>query len=260
MLSYGGSITSSFPNTFCSPPASLTCQLCNKNIVDANNAFNANGAGGSNGANGGVPNHHNSLYNLSSTSANGTSGSSGISSSIGNLNDPSNYYRQFQLPNRLEKCTHCGINVCERCLNENQEQSGVDRANENFDGAISSASPSSNLKKLNDSMENLNNTLRHNKHHHHHHHHHHSSQMSQSQVHYNTVKKEFKQMYNYSKEIVEKLHLLHHAIKVEETAVGELNSIKHQVNTKALELIKQINQEKSDLLDQIDNVKRKYES
>ena len=67
-------------------------------------------------------------------------------------------------------------------------------------------------------------------------------------------------MYNYSKEIVEKLHLLHHAIKVEEGAVGELNSIKHQVNTKALDLIKQINQEKNELLEQIDNVKRKYES
>ena len=43
------------------------------------------------------------------------------------------------------------------------------------------------------------------------------------------LKKEFKQMYNYSKEIVEKLHLLNNAIKVEESAILELNSIKHLV-------------------------------
>lgn len=67
-------------------------------------------------------------------------------------------------------------------------------------------------------------------------------------------------MYNYSKEIVEKLHLLNNAIKIEESTVSELNLIKHQVNTKAIELVKQINQEKSELIEQIENVKRKYES
>lgn len=84
--------------------------------------------------------------------------------------------------------------------------------------------------------------------------------ITQSQIHYSTVKKEFKQMYNYSKEIVEKLHLLNNAIKVEESAVSELNSIKHLVNTKAIELIKQINQEKVELVEQIENAKLKYES
>jgi hypothetical protein len=123
---------------------------------------------------------------------------------------------------------------------------------------LSLASPgcsNNNLKKANQSTENL--TPRHgsssNKQHQ-------GGSLTPSQIHYNTVKKEFKQMYSYSKDIVEKLHLLNHTIKVEESAVSELNSIKHQVNTKALELIKQINQEKSDLLEQIDNVKRKYES
>lgn len=81
-----------------------------------------------------------------------------------------------------------------------------------------------------------------------------------AQSHYNTVKKEFKQMYNFSKEIVEKLHLLNNAIKIEESAIIELNQIKHQVNTKALELIKQINLEKLELVDKIEAVKRKYES
>lgn len=79
-------------------------------------------------------------------------------------------------------------------------------------------------------------------------------------AHYNLVKKDFKQMYNYSKTIVEKLHLLNNTIKIEESTVTELNLIKHQVNTKALELIKQINQEKADLIEQIETVKRKYES
>ena len=66
-------------------------------------------------------------------------------------------------------------------------------------------------------------------------------------------------MYNYSKEIVEKLHLLNNAIKVEESAVTELNLIKHRVNTKALDLIKQINQEKVNLIEQIENVKKRYQ-
>lgn len=66
-------------------------------------------------------------------------------------------------------------------------------------------------------------------------------------------------MYNYSKEIVEKLHFLNNAIKIEESAINELNSIKHQVNTKALELIKQVNQEKVELTEQIENAKRNYE-
>jgi len=89
---------------------------------------------------------------------------------------------------------------------------------------------------------------------------HHSQHLTQSQLHYSIVKKEFKQMYNYSKEIVEKLHLLNNAIKMEESAVSELNSIKHLVNTKAIELIKQINQEKVELVEQIENAKLKYES
>jgi len=67
-------------------------------------------------------------------------------------------------------------------------------------------------------------------------------------------------MYNFSKEIVEKLHFLNNSIKVEELAVSELNLIKHQVNTKAIELIKQVNQEKLELIEQIENAKRKHES
>ncbi len=67
-------------------------------------------------------------------------------------------------------------------------------------------------------------------------------------------------MYNFSKEIVEKLHFLNNAIRVEESAVSELNLIKHQVNTKAIELIKQVNQEKLELIEQIESAKRKYES
>lgn len=85
-------------------------------------------------------------------------------------------------------------------------------------------------------------------------------QTPESHVHYSSVKKDFKNMYNYSKEIVEKLHFLNNAIKVEESAVGQLNLIKHQVNTKAIELVKQVNQEKLELVEQIENVKRKYES
>lgn len=67
-------------------------------------------------------------------------------------------------------------------------------------------------------------------------------------------------MYNYSKEIVEKLHFLNNSIRIEELAISELNSIKHQVTTKAIELIKQVNLEKVELIDQIENAKRKYES
>lgn len=131
----------------------------------------------------------------------------------------------FQLPNRSEKCIHCGINICEKCLNDNQELAHLHNTNDQ-----------------NDSSKVV------------------TTQLSQAQMHYSIVKKEFKQMYNYSKEIVEKLHLLNNAIKVEESAVSELNSIKHLVNTKALELIKQINQEKLELVEQIENAKHKYES
>ena len=162
MLNYGGSITSAFPNSFCSSPTSLTCHLCNVII----NEFENN----------------------------------------------------YQNSSKVEKCDHCGINICEKCFNENQELLPTKLQNQDL----------------------LTNNLA-------------------SASHYNTVKKEFKQIYNYSKDIVEKLHLLNNAIKIEESAVSELNLIKHQVNTRALELIKQINQEKNDLIEQIEKVKQKYE-
>jgi hypothetical protein len=196
MLNYGSSITSSFPNSFCTSPANLTCQLCNKSINE-----------------------------------------SAISSLQQSLTKEAGLFRlnQYSFSSRLEKCIHCGINICEKCFNENQEK----HLNEN-----------ENIKKsyynngYSGSQHNNEAT----------------SMLNESQSHYNAVKKEFKQMYNYSKEIVEKLHLLSNAIKVEESAVSELNSIKHQVNMKALELIKQINQEKNELVEQIEKVKTKYES
>ena len=187
MLNYGSSITSAFPNTFCSSPDSLLCQLCNASIKDK--------------------------YG---------NGSKFIQSLMN---------QHYSSGNKLEKCTHCGINICDSCFNENQEAL--------FE---------------NQSMPNIHNKLRYEQ----------KPRLSQnstqSNIHYNIVKKEFKQMYNYSKEIVEKLHLLNNAIKVEESAVTELNLIKHQVNTKALDLVKQINQEKTNLIEQIENVKKKYET
>lgn len=185
MLNYGSSITSAFPNTFCSSPDSVACQLCNSSI---NEKFTGS----------------NYIHNLINAHYTGSS--------------------------KLEKCTHCGINICESCFNENQE-------------AIFDMNAPLNLHN----KSRFEHKTR-------------SGDSNQSNVHYNTVKKEFKQMYNYSKEIVEKLHLLNNAIKVEESAVTELNLIKHQVNTKAIDLIKQINQEKTNLIEQIEIVKKKYES
>jgi hypothetical protein len=146
----------------------------------------------------------------------------------------------FQLPNRSEKCVHCGINICEKCLNDNHESNNSPMDVNSTEERLSSHSSKTLL--INNSGQ------------------HHSQHLTQSQLHYSIVKKEFKQMYNYSKEIVEKLHLLNNAIKMEESAVSELNSIKHLVNTKAIELIKQINQEKVELVEQIENAKLKYES
>ena len=184
MLNYGSSITSAFPNSFCSSPDSLTCQLCNRSL--------------------------NEKYN----------GSNYIHSLINS---------HYASGNKLEKCTHCGINICEKCFNENQEGNFDDYASKNMHNKFRFESKNR------------------------------SGDSNQSNVHYNVVKKEFKQMYNYSKEIVEKLHLLNNAIKVEESAVTELNLIKHQVNTKAIDIIKQINQEKNNLIEQIENVKKRYE-
>jgi hypothetical protein len=132
---------------------------------------------------------------------------------------------------KLEKCTHCGINICNKCLYHNHESSHGHSSHHNH----------SNNTELAGAAEAG------------------RSSANPSHSHYNTVKKEFKQMYNFSKEIVEKLHLLNNAIKIEESAITELNLIKHKVNTKALEVIKQINQEKVNLIEQIENVKRKYE-
>lgn len=126
-----------------------------------------------------------------------------------------------------QKCTHCGVNICENCLTENQEICRGNRQNLSDDKIFARSKHCPNDRSI---------------------------------LHYNVVKKEFKQMYNYSKAIIEKLHLLNNTIKTEELTISELNMIKHQVNTKALELIKQINQEKQELLDQIENTKRKYES
>jgi hypothetical protein len=214
MLNYGGSITSAFlPNTFCHSPASLTCNLCSTIIKEA--------------------------------------GSSGSFSFV--YSQSASAQIPFQIPNRSEKCVHCGINICEKCLTDNHE--------------LNNTNSSSNTTTVNNNITNelLNNTTEEKL----------TSQssksilqqqqqqqttISQSQIHYNVVKKEFKQMYNYSKEIVEKLHLLNNAIKVEESAILELNSIKHLVNTKAIDIIKQINQEKLELVEQIENAKLKYES
>ena len=193
MLSYGGAITSAFPNSFCISPSSITCQICGISL--SNEHGNTNNSSNKN--------LHSFLF-------------SG--------------YQSSQQNRSMEKCNHCGINLCEKCFNENHE----------------------NHLQENNIMSEKNMFL--------------AEQFYQqlpvpkSTAHYNVVKKEFKQMYNYSKEIVEKLHMLNNAIKIEESAVSELNSIKHKVNTKAIELIKQINQEKVDLIEQIDNVKRKYES
>jgi hypothetical protein len=179
MLSYGSSITSSFPNTLCTSPALLTCQMCSQMIKDNSVSYYG---------------HH-----------------SGPSAGPASAN----------VINKLEKCTHCGLNICAKCFNENQEV----------------------INRLEESKSNSED----------------SAPFTKSQNHYQLVKKEFKQMYNYSKDIVEKLHLLNQAIKIEESTVSDLNLIKHQVNTKALELIKQINQEKDELIQQIENVKLKYE-
>lgn len=162
MINYGGSITSSFPNTLCSSPSGLICSLCSLNLNTS----------------------------------------------------------------EIQKCTHCGLNICQSCLLENYE--GSREKQDNYQDTCYNQG--------------------------------HSRFRNLSAAHYNLVKKDFKQMYNYSKTIVEKLHLLNNTIKIEESTVTELNLIKHQVNTKALELIKQINQEKSELIEQIENVKRKYES
>ena len=198
MLNYGGSITSAFPNTLCSSPNSLACHLCNKTMNEACGAAGMN------------TNNSNNSYLYFNAMTHGSNRS------------------------RFEKCIHCGINICEKCFNENQEHS-------TFNYLKSVEGIDDKLLHLTKSGGNG------------------TSQTSQSQIHYNTVKKEFKHMYNYSKEIVEKLHVLNNAIKVEESAVSELNSIKHQVTTKAIELIKQINQEKIELIEQIESAKRKYE-
>jgi hypothetical protein len=86
MLNYGGSITSSFPNTFCSSPNSIACQLCNKAI-------------------------------------NETSFSQSTSTSNSFLYYTMLQQQQLNRCSRLDKCIHCGINICEKCLNENQEKS-----------------------------------------------------------------------------------------------------------------------------------------
>ena len=192
MLNYGSSITTSFPNTFCSSPAHLTCQLCNVVLKEGDNTnFYCN----------------NSVLSSPSLSE---------STSLSNLN-------------KLEKCTHCGVNICYKCLTENQESSSTSSPR-HLNGQ-------NNVNKNNENTQGL----------------------TKSQTHYQMVKKDFKQMYNYSKDIVEKLHLLNNTIKIEESTISELNLIKHRVNTKAIELIKQINQEKDDLIEQIENVKQKYE-
>jgi hypothetical protein len=189
MLNYGGSITSAFPNTFCSSPNSITCQLCSKNLKPE-------------------PSLNRSSSNVS--------------------------FGFSQSSKRLDKCTHCGINICEKCLNENQEKAQFNQFK--------------SIEEIDEKFAKHNNQFQF------------VPQTPEAQVHYSSVKKDFKNMYNFSKEIVEKLHFLNNAIRVEESAVSELNLIKHQVNTKAIELIKQVNQEKLELIEQIESAKRKYES
>ena len=97
MISYGGSITSAFPNTFCSSPNSMACQLCNKGLTD-----------------------------------------SGLNSS--NSNNSYLYFSMMsQAKNRAEKCTHCGINICDSCFNENHEQNifNYNQSNEALDEKFS---------------------------------------------------------------------------------------------------------------------------
>ena len=151
---------------------------------------------------------------------------------------------------QLEKCTHCGLIVCFRCLNENQEASSI--------AAKSSRHPSMHAHQQHarhhHSRDNLNEPML-------------SGSggggaanvCAKSQDHYNLVKKEFKQIYNYSKDIVERLHYLNRTIKLDESTLTELNMIRHRVTSRAIELIKQINEERDELVERIDAIKQSRE-
>jgi hypothetical protein len=145
---------------------------------------------------------------------------------------------KYELVVKIEKCTHCDLNICDQCLNKTslvnyykqQKKSGFDD-DEVDDEEIMRGS----ADNLSDFKPNI------------------------YEQHYKILKKEFKQNYSCIKITTDKLNKLHNIIKHDELNLNELNLIKQQINTKANDLIKQIENEKNDLNDTIDTIISEYE-
>jgi hypothetical protein len=190
-MHYGGSLTTSFPNTIFTNPVSIQSP----------------------------PQQHQQLpTQIQTCQFCGLKSGSKINCS--NLNSRLKY----SLMLKIEKCKHCGLNICDQCLNE---------INKDFDNGCKS---DDEIDVDFDFKLNL------------------------YQKHYKIVKKEFKANYNRVKEIVEKFNYLQNSIKLDEISLSELNLVKHQINVKANELIRKIEQEKIELNERIDNVRQRYET
>lgn len=198
MMHYGGSLTTSYPNTIFTNPVSIqspppptptqqqqqqqqqsiqTCQFCGLKSGSKINCSNVNSK------------------------------------------------LKYSLMLKIEKCKHCGLNICDQCLNE---------INKDYDNGC----------KSDDELVDAEFDFK----------------LNLYQKHYKVVKKEFKANYNRVKEIVEKFNYLQNSIKLDEITLSELNLVKHQINVKANELIRKIEQEKIELNERIDNVRQRYET
>lgn len=219
MLNYGTSIASSFPKGFCSAPSLAQCHLCG--IINGAK-INSN--------------------NLNQTRI------------------------KYELIVKVEKCLHCDLNICDQCLNStsiNNKSMSNNCIHNTIDCDYKSNTNSNNSNDENEDYEEINNhkinneknksDTASNK----------SYDISYSsnmfEQHFKTIKKEFKHNYNYIKGLTNNVNNLQDSIKYDESNLNELNLIKQQINAKASDLIKQIENEKNELNDIIDAIINEYE-
>ena len=142
---------------------------------------------------------------------------------------------KYELVVKIGKCSHCDLNICDQCLNKTSlvnsfEQKKIDEKTDDDE--------ENDEDDEDDSIDFKPNIY---------------------EQHYNILKKEFKKNYNFIKNTSDRANKLFGVLKNAEMNLNELSLIKQQANTKALDLIKQVENEKNELNETIDKIIYEYE-
>jgi hypothetical protein len=191
--SYGSSIASSFPATFCSSSSIQQCQLCG---IKNGTKVNSN--------------------NLNQTKI------------------------KYELIVKIEKCLHCDLNICDQCLNKTSQINSYKKKgnNDKSDNDIDEEEEDEIIYANNNLIDFKPNIY---------------------EQHYDVLRKEFKKNYKYIKTTSDKANKLSNILRNDEINLNEISLIKQQINKKAEDLIRQIENEKNYLNEKIDTIMNEYE-